>query len=262
MIKIIYFSGTGNTAYIAGLIESRLKERDAVVECSPIEKMEPSGFEVPEMFYLGFPVYACDMPGFVREFIEALPDGKGAKVKLFCTKAWFSGKAAARAARLLNARGYDVLSSVEYKMPGSDGLAFLKKDGRAAKRLLDNFPGDFSGLAGFIDGSGNGLKKSGTIGLGSLFLGGLMKLMEGGLRKKYYADSSCIHCGKCASVCPVGNISVSSETVTFGDECILCMRCVHQCPTEAIQIGKSTVGRLRYKGPSGDFKPPKLRAGI
>jgi hypothetical protein len=37
------------------------------------------------------------------------------------------------------------------------------------------------------------------------------------------------------------------------------MRCIHGCPEQAIQIGKRTVGKFRWHGPKGQFKPPRLR---
>ena len=36
------------------------------------------------------------------------------------------------------------------------------------------------------------------------------------------------------------------------------MRCIHQCPQEAVQIGRGTVGKFRWRGSGGDFKPLRL----
>ena len=51
---------------------------------------------------------------------------------------------------------------------------------------------------------------------------------------RFSANVNCIKCGKCASVCPSGNISVTENGVKFGDKCVACLGCYHRCPQKAI----------------------------
>ncbi|MGK0467984.1 MAG: NAD-dependent dihydropyrimidine dehydrogenase PreA subunit [Clostridium sp.] len=94
--------------------------------------------------------------------------------------------------------------------------------------------------------------------IGKPFCSTIMKklfiVMEGWLKRKFWADNNCIKCKKCERICPANNIKVN-EKVSFGSNCYLCMRCVHQCPMEAIQIGKKTVGKFRWRGPLGTYNP-------
>lgn len=47
---------------------------------------------------------------------------------------------------------------------------------------------------------------------------------------------SCINCGSCENVCPVGAISVSKgKYVIEEDSCIDCGKCEYFCPAEAIE---------------------------
>jgi ferredoxin len=48
---------------------------------------------------------------------------------------------------------------------------------------------------------------------------------------------SCICCGACASICPVGAIRLADSGDHYEvmpDKCIGCGACVRQCPVEAI----------------------------
>ena len=68
--------------------------------------------------------------------------------------------------------------------------------------------------------------------------------------KPFHADDSCIHCGKCASVCPAGAITmVEGRPVWTKNKCLKCCGCINRCPVSAIQYGKRTASRGRYVNP-------------
>lgn len=47
-------------------------------------------------------------------------------------------------------------------------------------------------------------------------------------------DSRCVHCGRCAKVCPMG---VDASHNASSPECIRCGKCRSECPTQAIHQG-------------------------
>ena len=59
---------------------------------------------------------------------------------------------------------------------------------------------------------------------------------------KYYSKGlkidpeKCVGCGKCARLCPTGNISVQGKTVSSAKKCTVCYRCVNNCPMKAITL--------------------------
>jgi ferredoxin len=155
-------------------------------------------------------------------------------------------------------------------MPGSDGLAFMKKDSsmviKIQKRDYENLPEanliveKLMKVQNSIEFGEdiNKYKVISKIQVGEKIVGNvLMKtypFFENILKKKFWANDKCIKCKKCEKICPSHNIEVK-ETVKFDNKCYLCMRCIHQCPVEAIQIGKKTDGKFRWKGPDGMFNP-------
>ena len=72
--------------------------------------------------------------------------------------------------------------------------------------------------------------------------------------KKFRTEDSCIGCGKCEKVCPLGNIRMEKGLPQWGDRCTHCMACINFCPKDAIEYGKGSVGKIRYRGPEQTLK--------
>lgn len=64
--------------------------------------------------------------------------------------------------------------------------------------------------------------------------------------KKFIVSDKCIHCGGCASRCPLGNIRMDGGRPVWGNNCTQCCACIGGCPTEAIEYGKKSAGKTRY----------------
>ena len=50
-------------------------------------------------------------------------------------------------------------------------------------------------------------------------------------------SESCLGCGRCAALCPRGNIRMTDGKPVFGDQCVLCLACLYGCPHHALQPG-------------------------
>ncbi|MBN2852637.1 MAG: EFR1 family ferrodoxin, partial [Clostridia bacterium] len=200
--------------------------------------------------YFGFPVYACNPPAIVMEFISQLPeDLKGQLWYVFSTQAIYSGNAIANFASKLKSHHAQLFGYSSISLPGTDGLAFLDKSSAMVKKIKNT---DYSLRLKKIDFSPSNEPHWPKRSAGGIILGGLFMLLykplERAFKKKFYADDRCTGCKKCEKQCPVQNIRVTGNHVAFSDRCILCMRCIHQCPSEAIQIGRKTVDKFRWKG--------------
>jgi ferredoxin len=212
----------------------------------------------------------------MNAYLRHIPEAPGRPAYIFCTKALYAGNALRRAAGFLTAGGYAVLGSAEVVMPGSDGLVFLARDSAAVKKLCGRDFTKIAALDRLAETIAAGPKTGGRTpeksrggrlpsklagaaadGLFRPVFGPLTRLMAG----KFRTDESCIRCGLCARICPAHNIRVMEDGVSFGGRCCLCMRCINQCPQAAIQIGRGTVGKMRWKGPDGDFDPLRQNEG-
>ena len=64
--------------------------------------------------------------------------------------------------------------------------------------------------------------------------------------KGFYAEDQCTSCGICVKACPMENIELKEGRPVWNDRCVQCMSCIHRCPVRAIQIGNATKKRGRY----------------
>jgi len=274
-LAILYFSGTGNTDYVARYLARRLEGQGLDAELRSIEQAPPDKCADFDALALGFPVFALDSPPFVAEYLDRLIPGEGRAAYVFCTKGAVAGNAVRRNLQRLAGRGYVPLGGASVGMPGSDGLAFVRKGSWMARAALEK---DFDHLE-VIDRLAQRMRTElAALGSGTpaaafrqpLPRGNWGELIDpiwtvvyrafaGYMRGKLRADDQCVACGLCARICPVGNIELAHGRPCFLDTCVLCMRCIHACPQQAIQIGQATVGKFRWHGPKGDFRPVTLR---
>lgn len=270
-ILLLYFSGTGNTYFIADKIRNELSKKDYDVNLSSVEKFQPVDAEKFDILILGYPIYALDMPLFLQEYINKLTIPKTKTVILFSTMGFYGANASRKIGKRLVKAGMIPLYFEEIKMPGSDALMFMKKESKQVLKIQStnfyesiNINRAVHNIASVVDNlfTNNENKeriKLPPIKLGGLIVDGLMsviyKFVEKKLKQKFWVNDKCVKCHICENICPSHNIVFNDEKVVFLDKCFLCMRCINQCPAEAIQIGNKTNENFRWRGPSGNYNP-------
>lgn len=84
--------------------------------------------------------------------------------------------------------------------------------------------------------------------------------------RRFSVSETCVACGKCARLCPLGNISMSASEANpramrpvWGDDCAGCLGCYHTCPVHAVNYTSATKGKGQYEytGDRGDTKGHK-----
>jgi ferredoxin len=274
-LLILYFSGTGNTDYVARYLADRLDRGRVDVDLRSVEWQPPENVSSFDLLALGFPVYAGDSPGFVQTYLEQLPLGQNRGAFVFCTKGAYAASAVRLNLQRLAMRGYVSLLGGDVIMPGTDGLSMISKNSwmarkalqkdydqlKDANRLVEQMNGVLLELAegSPIEALRIPLPPQLKMTLSDRLWAYLYRATESWARARLHADDRCEGCALCARICPVDNVTVREGHAHFEDRCILCLRCLHSCPQEAIQIGKLTSGKFRWKGPKGEFKPLRLR---
>lgn len=236
-IKIYYFSGTGNTAYIAARYKAGLLAGGHQCEISAMEEYTLKGREIDLSEYdlvgIGFPVHAMDAPRIVRDFISLLPISR-TKYFLFKTAGDpFMQGGSTRAIRLsLANKGFRLVHEALYHMPANMASradetkinAITSVAVAKAKQAIEEI------LAG---------KKVVLPDSPSLrFVSRMNALEERGCRKGSHlwrSNANCTLCGLCAIQCPTGNITVGEGKLEFGKKCIFCLRCWWNCPRKGIE---------------------------
>ncbi|MGN1195575.1 MAG: EFR1 family ferrodoxin [Acutalibacteraceae bacterium] len=248
---IFYFSGTGNTKYLAEKISERLGEK--LIGITEALRNNNFKYEAQNSESVGFviPVYFSGVPKCVREFIEKM--SLTLKGDNYIFTALSCGGSTANAGnmlkKLLTEKGITVNAAYSAVMVDNYIPMFnIQTQEEADKKLkevnpkIDNLT---EKIAEKKDGDFDGNK-------GAKIMTALMYPFYKPMRKtkKFYVTDKCISCGKCESGCVDKAIEITNgKPVWVKGECTQCLRCIHTCPTKAIEFGKKTEKRNRFVNP-------------
>lgn len=234
---IFYFSGTGNSAWAARQL-ARLTS-DAACDITGLKDLPDMGSAKQIGFV--FPVYAWGVPEVMAEFAKKLPKTKAFTFGV-CTCGGDAGLAMKQFSKL-----YPLGSSYSLLMPNN---YILGSDTDSEGEILQKITAARKELKRVAQEICRQEKvyrvHEGTLaGVKSHFISvGFNKFARSA--KPFFAEDSCIGCGRCARNCPASAISLREGKPVWAERCYHCLRCINECPQQAIQYGKSTAGRHRY----------------
>jgi len=243
---ILYFTGTGNSLYIARRIAGITG--DAIISMNDkIKRSDASPIHVENKLVFVVPTYGWRIPRIVERWIRQTPF-TGAD------KAWFVmdcggeiGNAAKYIRRLCAQKKFTYMGTAQIVMPENYIAMFNAPEAAEAKTIIEKAGPKIDAAAQMIAD-------------GQVFPAPRNRLydrfMSSAVNPVFYhffvkadafrVDHSCIGCGKCVELCPLNNIRLVDEKPVWGKNCTHCMACICRCPTSAIEYGKKSIGKPRY----------------
>ncbi len=243
---VIYFTGTGNSRYIAELIAATLK--DDIADATHLIKSgeHPKNHsEKPYIFVA--PTYAWRMPRIFEEWIGECEFEGNKKAYFVLTCGGEIGAAGNYIQEFADQRGFAYMGTAAVVMPENYLIMFEPTAPQEDAGIIKSASEHTEKLCEQIS-SGKPFERV-PIPVGGHLKSGIINrsfykfYIDG---KKFYATDTCTSCGACVENCMMNNIILKDGKPIWGSDCTHCLSCICKCPAEAIEYGKNTKGRRRY----------------
>jgi ferredoxin/flavodoxin len=270
---IYYFSGTGNTLFVARDITEGLG-----ASLIPIASLvDDSAVSVDsEVTGIVYPVYYGELPVIVREFAEKLNNLDGKYIFAVCTFGGSAGDSLRSLRKIIRSRGGELSATYGVHMPQNAFYKFWEKHeplfrswrqkklntvvrnikARRTGNFFTNILFDiiFICIQAYVRPKykQSFIKLSGASS--DLSVEELIHLND----TSFSVTDKCTGCGVCVKVCPVNNIIMVEDKPTWQHRCENCIACYNFCPEKAIRNGIASEGYY-YHHPDIKVKDMILR---
>lgn len=241
--KIFYFSGTGNTKAVCGMLMNELNvNHGCQTECINIES-EASMNPIPdispeELIGIAYPTYGFGCPSNMIRFVKGLSGSLHQEQKVFLLQTagdfirvnhWAGNKIL----RILSDAGIHVVYERIIVMPSN---FFIRYDDRFNQQLYKTALLKTNHMANELLAGIERHPKPGTLGkhITNLVNHGEEQCGARLFGMSLRAGTECDRCGVCVRNCPTGNPKMTVSGVRFTGKCLMCMRCVYTCHKHCI----------------------------
>ena len=246
---ILYFTGTGNSLYIAKKLSAALQDKLLCIN-ERIKKKDYSPIESHKPLVFALPTYAWRIPKVVEQWIELteFPPNTDAYFVMNCGSD--IGNAEKYLSILCQKKRFSFKGVKEIVMPENYIALYNAPEPAEAKVIIKHAEPVIQDCVKTIthNASFQKLTPSPSGKIKSSFFNPLFYRFTA-KADKYMANEKCIGCGRCAAECPLNNIELKENKPVWGSKCTHCMACICKCPVEAIEYGKSSTGKPRYQCP-------------
>jgi len=256
----IYFSGTGNTAFVAQNFSEKIG-----ATCINIEDDADFAalFAAHDKIAVFYPVYGSRVPLIMRRFsnkYEAYFAGK--KVVIIVTQMLFSGDGARVFTDLFPPGHFDVIYAEHLMMPNNvSNFVILPKT--SDKRVKKHFKRAENKINAICDNINKKVVKLRGFSRASKLLGSVQgkawqgansniepskRSMEHKAKSSVRVAKHCTTCGLCVKECPMNNLEINENSLLHKNNCTVCYRCVNLCPQRSVTVFFHNMPRWQYKG--------------
>ncbi|MFV0424113.1 MAG: EFR1 family ferrodoxin [Bacilli bacterium] len=225
-MKILYFTSTGNSLYIAKQFKAEL--------LSIPQLIKENNYEI-EADKIGIvtPIYYLNTPKIVEEFLIKA-NLKSKYIFMIFTYGGF----VLDTSRHIKNYGIDFKYVNYLKMPENFiPLSDMKKSTQSQKELESLALDKINVIKEDVEREAIKVDKFYFTTILSYFINKVvMRKWNRAIKmqdNKFYVTDKCTLCKTCEKICPVSNISVVNK-VEFKNNCEQCMGCIHACPHVAI----------------------------
>ena len=254
---MLYFSGTGNSKYVAELFCGNMD-----TTCHSIE--EDIDFvkliDAEQTIAFCYPIYFSRVPRIMREFVAKHIDFlKDKNLIIFCTQLVMSGDGARAFAALFPQGHMEVIYAEHFFMPNNvTNFLILPEMLISERRIRKAIVKAGKKMQTVCRNINNGVVKKRGFNIISRALGliqaPLMSPSEKKANNSVKINNDCTNCGICAVVCPMNNLNCENGNITHSHNCTLCYRCVNKCPQKAITIAFHGKVKKQYTGVETRFE--------
>lgn len=272
--EIYYFSGTGNSLFVARELQKRLpgSELKPIVSLVNEQEVKTSGSRVG----IVFPVHALTIPIIVKKFIEKADFSSAEYIFAVATRFGTVFRGFDKISRLLGKKhkkldAHLVLNMCNnearhkgYIVPAKEDIETIEKD---VIKKLDAFAGTVRDEKTSLPADTGVTQPSGKNRLTAFLTESIvltcMDLADhtGGVQY-FCADGNCSGCGTCERVCLSGKITMKDNKPVWQKHvfCTMCFACLNYCPKHAIQIN-DIPGVPSFSRENGRYSHPYASAG-
>jgi len=246
---ILYFSGTGNSEFVAKRI-ARETGAESLNLWERIRNHDRAALSADSPWILVVPTYAWRIPRIVENWLLETPLCGNRELYVIMTCGSEAGNAGFYAKRMCEKKGMIFRGCFSVVMP-ENYIAMFEAPGREeALEILTKAEPEIRKAAAYIK-HGRDFPRP-KAGLVDRLKSGPVNVLFYPLfvhSGKFRALETCISCGRCVTDCPLGNIRLEDGAPVWGENCTHCMACICRCPAGAIEYGKRSAGKVRYVCP-------------